>query len=166
MYESYFLVFFFSIPPLKSKHISKDPRSLTTKFWRMSNLPEKKKQKCKEREKRVLLFLYIFGPSLIYFAYQKCLFTLFMFFSSSHFFFFSHWAALKLTERQKIFVVEGFNRSNKLINSFDLSWSYWYQSKVYLWYLKFSQALQGQNCCECSFGSKNSNMKWKLTWNR
>lgn len=37
----------------------------------------------KNLKKRVLLFLYIFRPSLIYFAYQKCLFTLFMFFSFS-----------------------------------------------------------------------------------
>lgn len=54
----------------------------------------KKKSRKRERNFRVwakktsfILFLYIFGTSLIYFAYQKCLFTLFMFFSSflSHF---------------------------------------------------------------------------------
>lgn len=58
---------------------------IMTKFWRMS----KKKSRKRERNFRVwakktsfILFLYIFGTSLIYFAYQKCLFTLFMFFSS------------------------------------------------------------------------------------
>lgn len=108
-----------STPPLKSKHILKDPRSLTTKFWRMSKSPRKKNFKYKEREKRVLLFLYIFGPSLIYFAYQKCLFTLFMFFSSSlsvlsglH----KRWATKYIWR-----VITG---TNKLINSFELRWNY------------------------------------------
>jgi hypothetical protein len=79
--------------PLKSTHLLsshlyeirewvRERELITTKFWRMSKRKEREREvKKASKSKKTSLFLYIFGRSLIYFAYQKCLFTLFMFFS-------------------------------------------------------------------------------------